>query len=136
MTALTDWLEDLRTFFVPISRKRLRELPMRFVVIFALDAPLLVFECRDLGRVQQLQEWIKRDFQLRRRAYDVERKKYFARKIRDNWLCLVALAIGYTWPGNPPGWIEFAADDFVPAPDLADRCRSIEFAEPTPESPA
>lgn len=95
-----------------LSRKQFRELPLRFVLVPALDGPRLVFARADQGRAAvlsaELDEW--REAQSKTRA--TEKLKRIARAARDAHLRRVALSVGYTWPRNPPDfYVEFAPDE-------------------------
>lgn len=102
------WCCDLRTYLVPVTRQQFRELPLRNVLIPALDAPALRFEDRHAGRAACLASQIEHQGGLYRRTADPFKRRSLANYIRRLHLRRVSLAVGYTWPGNPPGWIEFA----------------------------
>jgi hypothetical protein len=104
-------LENPRTFLTPIARSDWRRMPLEFVVLPTLDAPVLVFADKHSARAEYLQADIQKMDQRRRRkraTQDFRAAAAIANQIRRAHLRRVSLAIGYTWPGNPPGHIEFA----------------------------
>lgn len=104
------WSEDPRTFLVTVSRKQFRELPLRCVLIPTLGSPVLVFEPRRQARAACLASQIEHQAGLYRRAFEPRKRAALASYMRRLHLQRVGLAIGYTWPGNPPGYIEFGGD--------------------------
>lgn len=108
------WLPDLRTYFFHVTRQQFREVPLRNVLIPTLDGPVLVFEERHQPRAAVLAAQIQDQGALYRRAFDPFKRRSFANYIRRLHLRRVSLAVGYTWPGNPPGYIEFAEHPAVP----------------------
>lgn len=114
--------ENPLTFTVSLSRQQWRD--MRFArLIDPLDwphEPRLVFA--DAQYLSSLE--LRGDFEYAAEQYRAalqravaDRKMDVAAKsklqhlqnfVRRRHVALVNLAIGYTWPGNPPGWIEFA----------------------------
>jgi hypothetical protein len=126
------FLEDPRTFYVSISRAQWRDLPYGTVIDTAhdggpavwLDGPALVFPERRQLRVVELQGILARAVTRYEQALaraisskslrDEVTRKALAdqqRYVRRCHVALVNLAIGYTWPGNPPGYIEFSDDE-------------------------
>jgi hypothetical protein len=99
-------LENPRTFLISLTRDAWRRLPLANVVRPTLDGPVLVFT--NTQRAQELQGRIDELHVRYRRAFDVKTRKVLALRIRKAHLARVSLACGYTWPGNPPGHIEFA----------------------------
>ena|ERR1700731_5214300 len=108
-------MTDPRTFTVPISRAQFRALQFRFILIPVLDGPVLVFSNEHQPRASvysaELDQWreawprAKRNRDARRRISRAVRKAH-------DWC--VSHAVGYTYPGNPPGHIEFAPDHAEP----------------------
>jgi len=101
---------DARTFYCRITRQQFRELPLRWIATHSLDGPALSFAPDDqapaavaAARIEELAGWL-------RKTREVQKRIGLARAIREQHLILVELARGYTWPGNPPGFIEFAPD--------------------------
>lgn len=105
-------IENPRTFLIALSRRQWCELPHELITreTFVLDGPLLVFAENDLPRVAELEGNIEFAHALYRRAYDGAIRAHQANVVRKKHIELVNLALGYTWPGNPPGHIEFAPD--------------------------
>jgi hypothetical protein len=104
------FLENPRTFAVSLSRESWRRLPLEHLVSITptLNGPWLVFDDEKVGIAACAQERLRWLMQRYQRTYDVKKRIALARRIRKGRSFLVALAVGYTWPGNPPGWIEFA----------------------------
>lgn len=102
------WCWDLRTYLQPVTRRAFRELPLRAILIPTLDAPALRFEERHAGRAACLAAQIEHQGALYRRTADPFKRRSLASYIRRLHIRRVSIAVGYTWPGNPPGWIEFA----------------------------
>ena len=100
---------DPRTCTVPISRAQWLALPFRFILIPVLDGPVLVFSTEDQPRASvynaELDQWREAWPRARREA-----RPRIARAVRKAHSWRVHHALGYTYPGNPPGFIEFAAD--------------------------
>jgi hypothetical protein len=109
MSERAQWVEDPRTFCVRVSRRHFRELPLRFILIPTLDAPRLVFSDRDAPQAEVLKARIEEYRSAFFRA-SREGQRRLAIAVRKPHLTRVALAVGYSWPGNPPGYIEFAPD--------------------------
>lgn len=124
-------IEDPRTFYVRISRQQWCDIPFGELVDVGadggpavwLDGPSLVFpERRQLVAIERelrLQRAVERYRHARSRAVassafgDVETRKTLAglqSYIRRCHVSIVNLAVGYTWPRNPPGYIEFAEE--------------------------
>lgn len=104
------WWPDVRVFTVALTRRYFRELPLRFVMIPALDAPVLSFPW---SLEAQAEVWRAELVELRQRyakAFTVDARVSIARRARRVHLVRVAAADGYTWPG-------------------AGGCYSVEFAE-------
>lgn len=103
-------MADLRTFFVRLSRQQFRELPLRFVLVPTLDGPRLIFPPEHQAQANVLQA----DLDVYRERYARTRKRkkrmQIVGAVRLAHLWRVRLACGYSWPTNPPGWIEFAPD--------------------------
>lgn len=99
---------DPRTHLVRITRQELGAIPMRFILWPVLDGPVLVFAPADMPEAELAQEWITGFRESVSRTVRAEKRKRLFRAARDWHLTRVQLARGYTWPGNPPGWIEFA----------------------------
>ena len=104
---------DPRTFTFAISREDWRRLSLERALIHTLDGPRLVFR----GENQQWAELHKDDLnrlaeQLRKagRRIPKQRRQGMLARARRLHVQRVDLAVGYTWPKNPPGWIEFAPD--------------------------
>jgi len=102
--------ENPRTFLLSLSRDAWRRLPLANVVTPTLDGPALVFSGRRAARAEELQGRLEQLHAQYRRAFDSKARKVLALRIRKVHLARVSLACGYTWPGNPPGHIEFAPD--------------------------
>jgi hypothetical protein len=104
------FIENPRTFLIHLSRHAWRRLPLANVVRPTLDGPILVFSGARAARAEELQGRLD-DLHVRyKRAFDPQARKVLLLRIRKVHLARVALACGYTWPGNPPGHIEFAPD--------------------------
>lgn len=104
-------IENPKTFYVALSRAQWRELPFAaFADAGWIGQPSLVFDELDELTAMRLQLDIERLAAKRRRAWKPEMRRYLAMLMRRKHLARVALAVGYTWPGNPPGHIEFAPD--------------------------
>lgn len=104
---------DPRTYWVALSREDWRRLPLARVLTVTLDAPRLVFRSTN----QQWAELAKDDIaeiaeQIRHAgpSFPLQRRKGLLARARRLHIQMVDLATGYTWPRNPPGWIEFASD--------------------------
>lgn len=102
---------DPRTFYVRISREELRLIPINRVLIPTLDGPVLVFR----GTNQQWAELLKDDLnsiadlmRARGRSMPPKQRHGILARARRLHVQRVDLAVGYTWPRNPPGYIEFA----------------------------
>lgn len=105
-------LENPRTFLVRVSRRQFRELSLRFVLVPTLDGPRLVFPPgADQALATVLDAELDTWREARTKTRNPEKLKRIARAARDAHLRRVELAIGYTWPGNPPGHIAFAPDE-------------------------
>lgn len=105
------FVENPRTFCISISRQAMRELPFSFVLLPVLScAPVLVFDDRRQGLAVVEQRRIDELVKPLMRARDGKLIREMKATVRRAHLTRVALAIGYTWPGNPPGYIEFAPD--------------------------
>lgn len=99
---------DPRTLTTKITRDQFAAVPLRFVLTPVLNGPQLVFRAQDQGHAEvlsaELDVW--REQLPRSRNRDViKRVSWAARQAHKK---RVALAVGYTWPENPPGYIEFA----------------------------
>jgi hypothetical protein len=96
---------------MPISRAEFRALPFRFILIPVLDGPVLVFpeEHQPHASVYnaELDQWREAWPRARRKAESARR---IVRAVRKAHIWRVNHAVGYTYPGNPPGHIEFAPD--------------------------
>lgn len=109
-------IEDPRTFLISLSRQQWRALPLAFVVYPTLDGPILVFPDRRIDAAERLQLDVLQLFEQWKSAYSSDRERMqrmrtsLTWRIRRKHLARVSLACGYTWPGNPPGYIEFAPD--------------------------
>ena len=102
-------IENPKTFLVAISRAQWRGLPLEFITgPGTLGQPHLVFDDELVAVALQLD--IDRLHAKRTRSWKGDERRYLAMLIRRKHLARVALAVGYTWPGNPPGHIEFAPD--------------------------
>jgi hypothetical protein len=106
---------DPRTFTVPISRAQFRALQFRFILIPVLDGPVLVFSPEDQPQASvynaELDLWREAWPRAKRNAQTARR---IARAVRKAHGWRVSHALGYTYPGNPPGHIEFAPDHAEP----------------------
>lgn len=123
------FIENPRTFLVAISRAQWRDMAYGAIADVApdggpavwLDGPVLVFPSRRQLRAIELQNILARAVAryhaaLHRSIAKNELATVEARQllqdlqkyVRRCHVALVNLAIGYTWPGNPPGHIEFA----------------------------
>lgn len=99
---------DPRTITTRITRAQFASIPLRFVLTPVLDGPVLAFHIEDRGHAEvlsaELDVW--RELLPRSRSQEViKRTSWAARHAHKQ---LVALAVGYTWPGNPPGYIQFS----------------------------
>lgn len=109
-------LENPRTFLVSLTRQQWRALPLNFVVYPTLDGPVLVFPEHRVDRAEYLQLEVLQLFEQWKSAFSADplqmhrMRKALAWRMRCKYLERVSLACGYTWPGNPPGHIEFAPD--------------------------
>jgi hypothetical protein len=127
------WSEDPRTFVLPLTRQAFRDLPLEHMICLpcpSLDRPVLVFderhradanywraELEDPERKSLRTQYQKAKANVQRAQGDAAQLqkamgplKRIIREVRKFHARRVRLAIGYTWPGNPPGWIEFADD--------------------------
>lgn len=111
-----------------VSRSQLKALPLEWLIVTSLDAPVLLFEILpgdDPERVRDargLQERLHCAEEGRglglcdayRRTPDPVKRAVLAREIRRRWSDLVDLAVGYTFPGFHLGGaimlMEFAPD--------------------------
>lgn len=103
-------LENPRTFVVALSRRQWRDLPFDDIVRFTLDGPVLVFNERAAAAAVDKQLEIDELHAQWKQLIKFEplRLPPIAARIHKLHGQRVALACGYTWPGNPPGHIEFA----------------------------
>jgi hypothetical protein len=105
------WSVDPRTCHVPITRAQWLAIPFRFILIPVLDGPVLVFSTEDQPRASvynaELDQWREAWPRAKRNPQAARR---IARAVRKAHMWRVNHALGYTYPGNPPGYIEFAAD--------------------------
>ena len=108
------WSVDPRTLLCHVTRQQFREVPLRFVLIPSLDAPVLVFEEHTHPRAAVLEAQIHDQGIRYRKAWDPFKRRSVGSYIRRLHIRRVSLAVGYTWPGNPPGYIEFAEHPAVP----------------------
>lgn len=104
---------DPRTYYVSLSREDWRRFPLSRVLIHTLDGPRLVHR----GENQKWAELIKDDIaqiaeQLAHAGpqFPLHRRKGMLARARRLHIQAVDLAVGYTWPRNPPGWIEFRSN--------------------------
>lgn len=104
---MTDLIPNGRTYLLRISRRDFEELPLRFVLIPALDGPRLVFNRCEQGRAAVLEARIAEFAEVFPRTRDGKKRARLARAVRDLHRNLVEIAVGYSWPGNPPGYIKF-----------------------------
>jgi hypothetical protein len=102
---------DPRTWWLALSREDWRRFPLSRVLTHTLDGPALVFR----GTNQHWAELLKDDLseiaeQLRHAGpgMPLHRRKGMLARARRLHVQRVDLAVGYTWPRNPPGWIEFS----------------------------
>jgi hypothetical protein len=106
------FIENPRTFAISISRQQFRELPFTVVLLGVLsNAPRLVFSERDAPQADVWQaeiDWRVLPYMRAREREWWSRVREIRTRVMRYHLDRVALAIGYTWPGNPPGHIEFA----------------------------
>jgi hypothetical protein len=102
---------DPRIFTVALTRRYFRELPLRHVLVPALDAPVLSFPW---GLEAQAAVWQTELAELRTRyarAFETPRRVELARRARRVHLARVAAAEGYAWPGSIGCYaVEFAPD--------------------------
>jgi hypothetical protein len=102
---------DPRTGTVPISRAQWRALSLEFILTPVLDGPVLVFstELQPQASVYnaEIDQW-REAWPLARRNPESARRIEHAVRKAHAWR--VRAALGYTYPGNPPGHIEFAPD--------------------------
>jgi hypothetical protein len=101
---------DPRTLLTQITRAQFAALPLRFIVTPVLNGPTLVFSEKDQGRAEVFSSDIDLTRELLPRSRNREVIKRLSRAARVAHEKRVAMAVGYTWPGNPPGHIEFADD--------------------------
>lgn len=99
---------DPRTITTKITRAQWASIPLRFVITPVLDGPVLVFDIADDGQAQvlyaEIDHW--REALPRCRNRDViKRVSWAARQAHKK---RVALAVGYTWPDNPMGYVHFS----------------------------
>ena len=108
-------MTDLRTLTVSISRAQWRALPLRFILTPVLDGPVLVFSTEDQPRASvynaELDQW-REAWPRASRNRDAARRIARAARKANAWR--VTHALGYTYPGNRPGYIEFAPDHADP----------------------
>lgn len=106
-------LENPRTFTIAITRQQWRDLPFELITgeTCVLDGPILKFAERDLLLLEDRESALDLHLKMYRRALRTGVSTAIAHgadQIRRAHIAIVNLAIGYTWPGNPPGHIEFA----------------------------
>jgi len=101
---------DPRTILTKITRAQFASIPLRFIVTPVLDGPTLVFSEKDQGRAEVFSADIDVTRELLPRSRNREVIKRLSRAARVAHEKRVAMALGYTWPDNPPGHIEFADD--------------------------
>ena len=108
-------MTDLRTFTVPITRAQFRALSLEFILTPVLDGPVLVFSTEDQPRASvcnaELDQWREAWPHAKRNRESARR---IERAVRTAHAWRVRHALGYTYPGNPPGYIEFAPDHADP----------------------
>jgi hypothetical protein len=95
----------------PLTREDWRRLPLSRVLTHTLNAPRLVFR----GEGQQWAELLKDDIaeiaeQLSHAgpSFPLQKRKGLLARARRLHIERVDLAVGYAWPGDPPGWTEFS----------------------------
>lgn len=106
--------------YAPRSRDEFKHIPLAWIVIPALDAPLLVFG--EFGEpVSWLDSWsgrtlisslelaeIRADSAQYMRSGEGEKRSKLAKRIRRRWCALVDRASGYAWPDDPQSIVLFA----------------------------
>jgi len=94
-----------------LTRAHFRELPLKFIAIAALDAPILVYPFAAEAEAHIAQMRLEETVERYRRTFEVHRRRQLARYIRAKWAMLVNQSCGYRWWYMRRGeLIEFAPD--------------------------
>lgn len=93
-----------------LSRAHFRTLPLRWIIVPALDAPELVFRTVDTIKRQSLYDDLREQASRWPRARSSEARKRTAVAIRRDWERLVALSIGYRFRSTLYGYYDFCED--------------------------
>jgi hypothetical protein len=100
---------DPRTYYVALSREDWRHWPMTRILTHTLDGPRLVFRGTNQHWAELLKDDIAAIADLVAHTHLAEkRRRGVIARARRLHIQMVELAVGYTWPRNPPGWVEFA----------------------------
>ncbi len=86
------------------DRNAWRALPLQFIVSENIDAPKLAFDECDQLDATMLRADIDDLYVRWRKAWDPEKKRGFALRLRRQWLKLCTLAIGIRFTGSRTVW--------------------------------